>query len=129
LRFCLRGTSFAFIIVREERYRTRHIKEDHPMAAEDNGYSAGAVGFAFLAGAVIGVGAALLLAPQSGAETRKLLKTYAEKAEEEVLEKAKEARVALDTAIGQGRQFINEKKSVLAAAFEAGKEAVKQRVS
>nr|MBI3612347.1 YtxH domain-containing protein [Nitrospirota bacterium] len=96
------------------------------MAAEDNGYSAGAVGFAFLAGAVIGVGAALLLAPQSGAETRKLLKTYAEKAEEEVREKAKEARATLDTAIGQGRQFINEKKSVLAAAFEAGKEAVKQ---
>ena len=99
------------------------------MAAEDNGYSTGAVGFAFLAGAVIGVGAALLLAPQSGAETRKLLKTYAEKAEEEVLEKAKEARATLETAIGQGWQFINEKKSVLAAAFEAGKEAVKQRVS
>lgn len=96
------------------------------MAAEDNGYSAGAVGFTFLAGAVIGVGAALLLAPQSGAETRKLFKTYVEKAEEEVLEKAKEAREALDTAIGQGRQFINEKKSVLAAAFDAGKEAVKQ---
>ena len=30
------------------------------MAAEDNGYSAGAVEVAFLAGAVIGVGAALL---------------------------------------------------------------------
>jgi gas vesicle protein len=96
------------------------------MATEDNGFSAGAVGFAFLAGAVIGVGAALLLAPQSGAETRKLLKTYAEKAEEEMMEKAKEAKATLDTAIGQGRQFVNEKKAVLAAAFEAGKEAVKQ---
>ncbi len=95
------------------------------MASEDNGYSAGAVGFAFLAGAVIGVGAALLLAPQSGAETRKLLQTYAEKAEQEMLEKAKEAKATLDTAIGQGRQFINEKKSALAAAFEAGKDAVK----
>lgn len=88
------------------------------MATEDNGYSAGAVGVAFLAGAIIGVGAALLLAPQAGAETRKLLKTYAEK--------AKEARATLDTAIGQGRQFINEKKAVLTAAFEAGKEAIKK---
>ena len=96
------------------------------MAAEDNGYSAGSVGFAFLAGAIIGVGAALLLAPQSGAETRKLLKTYAEKTEEEMREKAKEARATLDTAIGQGKQFINEKKSVLTAAFEAGKEALKK---
>jgi len=96
------------------------------MAAEDNGYSAGAVAFAFLAGAVIGAGAALLLAPQSGAETRKLLRNYAEKAEEEALEKAKEARVALDKAIEQGKQFVNEKKTVLTAAFEAGKEAMKK---
>ena len=96
------------------------------MAGEDNGYSAGSVGFAFLAGAIIGVGAALLLAPQSGAETRKLLKTYAEKAEGEMREKAKEARATLDTTIEQGKQFIKEKKSVLTAAFEAGKEALKK---
>ena len=96
------------------------------MAAEDNGFSSGAVAFAFLAGAIIGVGAALLLAPQSGAETRKLLRNYAEKAEEEALEKAKEAKVALDKAIEQGKQFVNEKKTVLTAAFEAGKEAIRK---
>ncbi|TAL12454.1 MAG: YtxH domain-containing protein [Nitrospirae bacterium] len=96
------------------------------MAAEDNGFSSGAVAFAFLAGAIIGVGAALLLAPQSGAETRKLLRNYAEKAEEEALEKAKEAKVALDKAIEQGKQFVSEKKTVLTAAFEAGKEAMRK---
>jgi len=96
------------------------------MAAEDNGFSSGAVAFAFLAGAIIGVGAALLLAPQSGAETRKLLRNYAEKAEEEALEKAKEAKVTLDKAIEQGKQFVNEKKTVLTAAFEAGKEAIRK---
>src|SRR5438132_1531959 len=96
------------------------------MAKEDNGYSAGSVGYAFLAGAIIGIGAALLLAPQSGAETRKLLKAYAENAEEEMREKAKEARATLDTTIEQGRQFIKEKKSDLTAAFEAGKDAMKK---
>ena len=96
------------------------------MAAEDNGFSSGAVAFAFLAGAIVGVGAALLLAPQSGAETRKMLRNYAEKAEEEALEKAKEAKVALDKAIEQGKQFVNEKKTVLTAAFEAGKEAMRK---
>ena len=96
------------------------------MAAEDNGYWAGSVGFAFLAGAIIGVGAALLLAPQSGAETRKLLKTYAEKAEEEMRGKAKEVRATLETTIEQGKQFIKEKKSGLTAAFEAGKDAMKK---
>ncbi len=96
------------------------------MAAEDNGFSSGAVAFAFLAGAIIGVGAALLLAPQSGAETRKLLKNYAEKAEEEALEKAKEAKATIEKAVEQGKQFINEKKTVLTAAFEAGKEAMRK---
>ena len=96
------------------------------MAAEDNGFSSGAVAFAFLAGAIIGVGAALLLAPQSGAETRKILKKYAEEAEGEVLERAKEAKVALDKVIEQGKQFVGEKKSVLTAAFEAGKEAIRK---
>jgi len=96
------------------------------MAAEDNGFSSGAVAFAFLAGAIIGVGAALLLAPQSGAETMKLLKNYAEKAEEEALEKAKEAKATIEKAVEQGKQFINEKKTVLTAAFEAGKEAMRK---
>ena len=96
------------------------------MATEDNGYSAGSVGFAFLAGAIIGIGAALLLAPQSGTATRKLLKTYAEQAEEEMREKAQEVGATLDTTIKQGRQFIKEKKSDLTAAFEAGKDAMKK---
>ncbi len=96
------------------------------MAAEDNGFSSGAVAFAFLAGGIIGAGAALLLAPQSGAETRTMLTGCAKKAEEEVLEKAKEAKATMDTAIEQGKQFVNEKAKVLAAAFEAGKEAMKK---
>ena len=96
------------------------------MAAEDNGYSAGAVAFAFLAGAIIGAGAALLLAPQTGAETRTMLKGYAKKAEEEAIEKAQEAKQTFEKAIEQGKQFINEKKTVLTAAFEAGKEAMRK---
>ena len=96
------------------------------MAAEDNGYSAGAVAFAFLAGAIIGAGAALLLAPQTGAETRTMLKGYAKKAEEEAMEKAQEAKQTFEKAIEQGKQFINEKKTVLTAAFEAGKEAMRK---
>ena len=32
----------------------------------------------------------------------------------------------MDTAIEQGRQFINEKKTVLTAAFEAGRDAMKK---
>ena len=53
--------------------------------------------------------AGLLLAPKSGKETRRALKGYARKAEEEVLEKAKEARAALDQTIESGKDFIAKK--------------------
>lgn len=96
------------------------------MATEESGYSAGAVAFAFLAGAIVGAGAALLFAPQTGVQTRNMLRGYAEKAEEEVREKVKEAKATLDTVIEQGKQFVNQKKSVLSAAYEAGKEAMKK---
>src|SRR6059036_3261943 len=99
-------------------------KEGHPMAAEDSGFSSGAVAFAFLAGAIIGAGAALLLAPQTGAETRKLLRDYAEKAEEEIRERLPEAKAMLDSAIEKGKEFAGEKKAVLSAAIEAGREAI-----
>lgn len=85
------------------------------MTAEDNGYSVGTVAYAFLAGALIGTGVALLLVPQSGAETRKLLKDYAEKAEDEIREKVKTAKSTLDATIEKGKEFVGEKKAMLSA--------------
>src|SRR2546422_5254376 len=116
------------------------IKEVRPMATEDNGFSAGAVAFAFLAGAIIGAGAALLLAPQTGAETRRLLRDYAEKAEEEIRERLPEAKALLDSAIEKGKdfvergkefvekgkEFVDDKKSVLSSAMDAGRDAMKK---
>jgi len=103
------------------------------MAAEDNGFSSGAVAFAFLAGAILGAGAALLLAPQTGAETRRLLRDYAEKAEEEIRERLPEAKAMLDSAIEKGKEFVekgkdfvSEKKSTLSSAIETGRDAMKK---
>jgi gas vesicle protein len=90
--------------------------------------SAPAVALAFLGGAVAGVVAGLLLAPKSGEETRRALKGYARKAEEEVLEKAKEARAALDEAIDRGKHFIAEKVVDVEAAAKAGRETMKDKM-
>ena len=111
------------------------------MAAEDSGFSSGAVAFAFLAGAIIGAGAALLLAPQTGAETRKLLRDYAEKAEEEIRERLPEAKAMLDSAIEKGKdlvekgkdfvekgkEFVDDQKSLLSSAMDAGRTAMKKQ--
>ena len=90
--------------------------------------SAQAVALAFIGGAVAGVVAGLLLAPQSGDDTRRDLKRYARRAEEEVLEKAKEARAALDETIERGKHFIAEKAADAEAAFKDGRETVKEKM-
>jgi len=87
-----------------------------------------AVALAFLGGAVAGVVAGLLLAPKPGEETRRALKGYARRTEEEVLEKAKEARVALDETIERGKHFIAEKTADVEAAVKDGREAMKEKM-
>lgn len=87
-----------------------------------------AVVLAFLGGAMAGVVAGLLLAPKSGGETRRALKGYARRTEEEILEKAKEARTALDETIERGKHFMAEKTADAEAAVKAGREAMKEKM-
>lgn len=72
--------------------------------------------------------AGLLLAPSSGEETRRQVSRYARRTEEEIIEKAKEARAALDEVIERGKHFVEEKKSDVEAAVKAGREAMKERM-
>ena len=99
------------------------------MDNQDSKSSSQAVALAFLGGAVAGVVAGLLLAPKSGEETRRALKGYAGRAEEEVLEKAKETRAALDEAIERGKHFIAEKVVGVEAAAKAGRETMKDKMN
>jgi len=90
--------------------------------------SAPAVVLALLGGAVAGVVAGLLLAPKPGEETRRALKGYARKREEDVLESAKEARAALEETIDRGKRFIAEKTADAESAVKAGRETMKDRI-
>jgi gas vesicle protein len=83
---------------------------------------------AFLCGAIGGVMAGILLAPKSGEDTRREIKGYARKTEEEVIEKAKEARAALDEVIERGRHFVDERRADVEAAVKAGREAMKDKM-
>ncbi len=88
----------------------------------ENGRACGGmgIGLAFLGGLVVGGGVALLLAPRSGEETRRIIKDYTKKAEEEALDKLKEAQQAVEDTIVRGKHSINEKKAaVLRAAIDA----------
>jgi gas vesicle protein len=84
--------------------------------------------YTFLAGAAAGALAGVLFAPKAGEQTRRELKAYARKTEEDLIEKAKEARAALDEAIERGKSFVAEKRADVEAAVKAGKEAMKERM-
>jgi len=98
------------------------------MDTHDTRCSSQAIALAFLGGAIAGAVAGLLLAPKSGEETRRELRGYARKAEEEVIEKAKEARAALDDMIERGKHYVDERRADVEAVVHAGKEAMKERM-
>jgi len=90
---------------------------------QDNDYSVGTA--AFLAGALIGAGVALLLAPQSGAETRGMLRDYAGRAKDELRERGKEAKATLDNAMERGKQAFESVKEQGKDFYGSGKEAIR----
>ncbi len=96
------------------------------MADQHEGCSGVGVTLAFLSGAIIGATAAILYAPTSGEETRRTIKGYARRTEEEVLEKAREIRGDLSHTMEEAKRFVKEAEATIAAAVAAGKEAFKK---
>ncbi len=88
--------------------------------------NASSILFSFLLGGIVGAGLALLLAPQSGAETRRKITDASGDLREKADEFIDQAKTSVDSAIHKGRDIVEEKKSVLASAIEAGKEAFKK---
>lgn len=81
---------------------------------------------AFLFGAVVGAGLALLLAPQTGKETRELLKEKGEEFAKRAKEGLGDSRERADDFVQKGREFVETQSERLISAFEAGKEAMRE---
>ena len=77
----------------------------------------------FLVGAAIGAAAALLMAPRSGAETRKLIAAKAREVEDVVANRTKAVVDMASTYVDRGKEALQQQKDQLSAAFEAGKHA------
>ena len=75
----------------------------------------GTVIVAFVLGAITGAAVALLVAPASGEETRRLL-----------AEKAREGREKAGEVAHKGRELWDRQRETLTTAFERGKEAYEQ---
>lgn len=81
---------------------------------QDDGGSATVI-VAFVLGAVTGAAVALLMAPASGEETRRVL-----------AEKAREGRDKAGEAAQKGRELWDRQRETLSTAFERGKDAYEQ---
>jgi gas vesicle protein len=66
-------------------------------------------------GAITGAAVALLLAPATGEETRRILG-----------DKAKEGRDRATDAARQGREYLNRQRDTIATAIDRGREAYNQ---
>jgi len=64
-------------------------------------------GFMFLAGMAVGVGTGLLVAPESGARTRRRLREYAEDLGDQITDLADEAKVKVGKFVDRGKDLVS----------------------
>jgi gas vesicle protein len=85
--------------------------------------------FAFFGiGAALGAAAAILLAPKSGPETRKVLRSKAEEGTDYLASRASEARDTAAEAISRGKKAIRQNAENLSAAVDAGVQTYREAV-
>src|SRR4051812_40391219 len=98
----------------------RYAREGDVIVEEDN-----KLGYFFLG---LGLGAALgmLFAPQSGEETRRLIKDKAEEGVDILKRKGADIQETAAEAIERGKQNLQRRKETLAAAVDAGRQAYRE---
>ena len=89
----------------------------------EEGYGSASILLSFLLGGVVGAGLALLLAPQSGTETRRKIRDLADEVKEKTNEYISQTKEKVAGAVDDGKGYYEEKKSLIKSAVEAGKEA------
>lgn len=80
----------------------------------------------FILGAFVGAVTALLLAPRSGEETRRLLAEKARESKDYFASRGKEVVEKASGIVERGKEAIQQQRDQLSAALEAGKQAYKE---
>jgi gas vesicle protein len=83
----------------------------------------------FLLGLGLGSLISVLLAPQSGDETRHYVSRKAKDASDYAQRKTREVQERAGTLVEQGKEAIQEKKHQVSAAVDAGREAYRQEIA
>lgn len=83
----------------------------------------------FFLGLGVGVAVGLLFAPQSGEETRGLIKNKAQEGGDYLKRRGEEVRESATEALDRGRDLVSRQRDQLTAAIDAGKQAYREAVS
>src|SRR4030042_3211432 len=80
----------------------------------------------FVLGGFVGAAIALLLAPRSGEETRKLIALKTREGAEYLSNRTQEVKDKTGGLIDRGKEILQQQRDQLSAALEAGKQAYKE---
>jgi gas vesicle protein len=83
----------------------------------------------FLVGVGVGGAVALLLAPRTGEQTRKLIAKKAEEGKEYVASRSREFRGQAEELVEKGKELVTKQRERLAEVLGAGKEAARSTLS
>jgi len=97
--------------------------------SEERGCASASLALAFILGGALGASLALLFAPEGGQQTRARLRGFATDVRDRSTDLASDLRDRVGDAVEQGKEIFDEKKSVLTAAYQAGKEAMERERS
>ena len=96
------------------------------MAEDLRGSSGSALILSFIMGGVVGAAVAILFAPWEGQQTRNKIRDLAEEVKDKSGHLSDEWKDKATVYIEKGKEFVEQKKSALSSAFDAGREAMKQ---
>jgi gas vesicle protein len=92
--------------------------------SEERGCSPASLALAFILGGALGASLALLFSPEGGSQTRARLRGLATDLKDRTADLVEDVRDRVEDVLGQGKEVYEEKKSLLTAAYQAGKEAM-----
>lgn len=94
--------------------------------SEDRGFSGAAVALGFILGGALGACLAVLFTPESGRRTRDRLRDLASDVRDKTIDLSEDIRDRAEDVVERGREVFEEKKSILTAAVQAGREAMQR---
>ncbi len=92
--------------------------------SEERGCAPASIALAFLLGGALGASLALLFAPEGGPQTRARLRSLATDLTDRTANLAGDLKDRVEDVLEEGKEILDEKKTILSAAYQAGKEAM-----